>query len=67
MSLHQSNRSKYKHFKYFAYSVVETLQASYIFYFNTKNRTYSMQCTLYKNSNSICRVKAYFTKKNPRE
>lgn len=64
MGLHQSIRFRYKHFKYFAYGKVESLQTYYFLSFSAKNRINSMQCTLYGNSNNICKVKAFFTKKN---
>lgn len=63
MSLHQSSRSRYKHFKCSAHGVVETLQTFYVLSFGTKDCTHSTQYTLYKNSNSICEAKAYLPNK----
>ena len=64
MGLHQSSKSKYKYSKYFIYSRIKTLQASYIPSFGIKNQMYSMQYTLYEDYYSICEVKVCFIKRN---
>ena len=67
MDLYQSSKLSYKDSKCSALDVAETLRLSYISNFGTKDRIYSMQCILYKNSNNISRVKVCLTKRNPGE